>query len=270
MNISTLTAVFPAKITFMAMLKFMGILAATVLVTGLLFRLILGRRSALNRAICAGIGVLCVYVLTIIVYTFTSGNLDHLLAPLPFIQFHNEALYMMTFGEAPFPTLCAEVLSLVILILIYNLADSLLPDGETNIGWLLLRGLTIILAMTVHYFLQLLTREFLPQLLVSYGPTILLVCLVLALLAGAAGALLGLVLTVVNPILGLLFHFFFSSKLGKQLSKAMLTTGMLLVGAVALTRLGYGVISISAIALLSYIPLFLVLIALWWLLERVF
>ena len=270
MDISTLTAVLPAKISFVAMLKFIGILAASILVIGLLFRLTLGRRSALNRAICAGIGVLCIYVLTIIVYTFAPDNLDRFLAPLPFIQFHNEALYIMTLGETPFPTLCAEILSLVILILIYNLADSLLPDGETTVGWLLLRGLTIVLAMTVHYFLELLTREFLPQLLVTYGPTILLVCLVFALFAGVLGALLGLVLTVVNPILGFLFHFFFSSKLGKQLSKAMLTTSIMVGLTVLLTYLGYGTITVSAVALLSYIPLFLVLIALWWLLERVF
>ena len=270
MDISTLTALLPAKITFMAMLKFLGILAASVLVIGLLFRLFLGRRSALNRAICAGIGVLCVYVLTIIVYTFSPGNLDRFLAPLPLIQFHNEALYIMTFGETPFPTLCAEILSLVILILIYNLSDSLLPDGETTVAWLLLRALTIALAMTVHYFLQLLTREFLPQFLVTYGPTILMVCLLFALLAGIVGALLGLVLAVVNPILGFLFHFFFSSRLGKQLSKAMLTTSILVGVTLMLTHLGYGTIGISAVSLLSYIPLFLVLIALWWLLERVF
>lgn len=270
MDISTLTAILPAQITFGVMIRFIAILAASVMIFGILFRLFLGRRSALNRAICAGIGVLCIYVLTVIVYTFSPGNLERFLVPLPFVEFSGANLYIMTFGETPFPTVCAEILSMVILILLYNLTDSLLPDGETTLSWFVLRCLTIVAAMVVHYFITVLTQEFLPELLVSYGPTILIVCLLASLLAGLVGALLGLVLAVVNPILGFLFHFFFSSNLGKQLSKAMLTTGILTGLVFMLNRFGYCVISISAAALLSYVPLLLVLIALWWILERIF
>ena len=270
MDISTLTAILPAQITFGVMLKFIVILAISVMAAALLFRIFLGRRSSLNRSVCAGIGVLCIYVLTVIVYTFSPGNLERFLVPLPFINFSGANLYIIVFGETPFPSICTEILSLVILILLYNLTDSLLPDGETTVSWLGLRSLTIVAAMAVHYFVTALTQEFLPELLISYGPAILLFCLVASLLAGLLGALLGLVLTVVNPILGLLYHFFFSSKLGKHLSKAMLTTGILTGLVLILNYFGYSVISISAVALLSYVPLLLVLVALWWILERVF
>lgn len=269
MDISNLTAILPAQISFISMLKFIGILVAAVAVTSLLFRIILGRRSSLNRAVCAGIGVLCVYVLTVIVYTFSPGNLEQFLVPLPFVEFSGTSLYLMRFTDAPFSVICAEILSLIILVLLYNITDSLLPDGETTLTWFLLRSLTIIAAMVIHYFVTVLTKDYLPDLLVSYGPTILLVCLVASFLAGIVGALLGLVVAVINPILGLLFHFFFSSRLGKELSKAVLTTTILTGLVAVLHRLGYSVIGISAMALLSYIPLLLILVALWWVLERI-
>ena len=270
MDITALTAIVPAQISFGTTMKYIAIFAAAAIAAGLLFRIFLGRRSALNRATCAGIGVLCVYVLTIMVYTFSPGNLERFLVPLPFMQFSGHTVQIAGFSSADFPTLCADFLSLVTLVLLYNLSDNLLPDGESAVTWLLFRSLTILMAMVVHYFFTLLTHEFLPDLLVSYGPTILLVLLVVSLLAGLVGALLGLLLVVVNPILGFLFHFFFASGLGKQISKAMLTTSLLTIVAATLTHYGYGVISISAAALLSYIPLLLILIALWWILEWIF
>ena len=270
MDITALTAIVPAQISFGTTMKYIAIFAAAVIAAGLLFRIFLGRRSALNRAICAGIGVLCVYVLTIIIYTFSPGNLERFLVPLPFMQFSGHTVQIAGFSSADFPTLCADFLSLVMLVLLYNLSDNLLPDGETAVTWLLFRSITILMAMAVHYFFTLLTHEFLPALLVSYGPTILLILLVISLLAGLVGALLGFLLVVVNPILGFLFHFFFASGLGKQISKAMLTTGILTGLAVTLNHLGYGVVSITAASLLSYIPLLLILIAIWWILERVF
>ena len=151
MDISTLTAIVPAQISFGTTMKYLAIFAAAAIAAGLLFRIFLGRRSALNRAICAGIGVLCVYVITVIVYTFSPGNLERFLVPLPFIDFSGDLLYLMVFSIADFPALCADVLSLVMLILIYNLVDNMLPDGESTITWLLLRTLTIVTAMVVHY-----------------------------------------------------------------------------------------------------------------------
>ena len=270
MDISTLTAIVPVEINFGAAMKFIAIMAAAIIAAGILFRLFLGRRSALNRAICAGIGVLCVYVLTVIVYTFSPGNLEQYLVPLPYVDFSGTVLNIRIWDMGDFPALCAEILSLVILILLYNLVDNMLPDGESTVSWVIFRSITVVIAMLVHYFITTLTDDTLPQLLVSYGPTILLLCLVISLTAGLVGALLELLVVAVNPIVGILFHFFFSSGLGKQISKAMLTTGILTGLAVTLRYLGYGAISITAAALLSYIPLLLILIGLWWILERIF
>lgn len=270
MDLSTFTSYIPAQVTFITMLKFIGIAAAVIIVLGLVFRMFFGRKSALNKAVCAGIGVLCIYVLTVVIYTFSPGNLEQFLVPLPFVKFSGNYLYLMTFSETEFSLICSQILSMVILVLLYNLTDSVLPDGEDTsaVTWFVLRFLTIIAAMVVHYFVTAVTGSFLPGLLVSYGPTILLICLVGSLLMGALSLILGLVLTVVNPIFGLLFTFFFSNKFGKQLSKAMLTTAVLSVVVALLGRFGYSIISISASALPSYIPLLAVLLALWYVIGR--
>ena len=270
MDISTLTTILPTLINFLSMMKLISILAVAVLVIGALFRLILGRRSTVNRAVCSSIGTLCIYVLTIIIYAFRPVSPEQVLSPLPFITFTAENLHIIDFVATPFPSVCGEILSVIILILLYNLIDNLLPDGETTFSWLLLRSFSTVAALGAHYFVSKLTQEFLPALLVSYGPIILFSILIVTFLAGLLGALLSLVLTVLNPVLGFLFHFFFSSKLGKLLSRAVLSAGLLTGAVVALNRFGYIIIAVTPAALVSYIPLFLVLIALWWLLERIF
>ena len=158
----------------------------------------------------------------------------------------------------------------MILVLLYNVIDNLLPDGEHSVSWIIFRCITTVIAAVTHHFIAVLTNDYLPELLLSYGPIILLACLLISLLSGLLGAMLSFLMVVVNPVFGFIFHFFFSSGLGKQISKAMLTSGLLLVLVVTLRHLGYGVIGISTGALLSFIPLLLILIAVWWILERVF
>ena len=270
MDLSKLTSILPAEITLISMVKFIAIAAAVLFVLGLVIRLLFGRKSALNKAISAGIGVLCIYILTIIIYTFSPGNLERFLVPLPFVKFSGTYLFLMDFSVTDFTVICTQILNMVILVFLYNLADCVLPDGDDTspTGWFLLRYLTILAAMVIHYFVTDLTDGFLPDLLVSYGPTILLLCLIASLLMGALSLILGLVLTVANPVFGLLFTFFFSNKLGKQLSKAMLTTCILNILVAVLGHLGFSMISISISALLSYIPLLAVLMALWYFIGR--
>lgn len=270
MDLSTLTSLIPAQITFGTMVKFIAVAAVAIMVLSLVFRLLFGKKSALNNALCAGIGVLCIYILTIVIYTFSPGNLERFLVPLPFVKFSGDYLHLMNLSGAEFSVICSEILSMVILVLLYNLMDSMLPFGDSTsaVSWFLLRYFTIAAAMLIHYFFARLTHSFLPELLISYGPTILLVCLIGSLLMGILSLILGLVLTFVNPIFGLMFTFFFSNKFGKQISKAMLTTLILVMLLTVLNRLGYGIISISASALLSYIPMLGTLMLLWYVIGR--
>ena len=50
----------------------------------------------------------------------------------------------------------------------------------------------------------------------------------------------------------------------------MLTAGLLTGLFFMLKHFGYGIVGTSAAALISYIPLLVILVALWWILEWVF
>lgn len=267
MELSDFTSLLPAELTFLSMVKFIGILILCAFAVGLVIRILFGKGSALNRAVSASMGILCVYIMTVVIYTFSPAGLERYLVPLPFVKLSADYVYIMSFMNGDISAICSEALSMVMLVLLYNIADSILPDGKKALTWFVFRFITVSLAIAIHYVLTVLTESFLPDLIVSYAPTIMLILLIASLLAGVLGFLLGLVLTVVNPILGILYGFFFSNKLGKQISKAMLTTGVLSVLVTILEHFGFSIICISAAALLSYIPLLAVLLVLWYLIA---
>lgn len=267
MDLQNLTSLIPAEITFFSVIKFAGILILAAFVAGLVFRILFGKGSAINRAVSASMGILCIYIMTIAIYTFNPAGLERYLVPLPFVKFSGSYLYILPIRSSDFSVICSEILSMVILALLYNLVDAILPDGKRALSWFIHRFLTVSVAIAVHYVVTTLTESFLPDLLVRYGPALLVICLIASLLAGLLGSILRLILTVVNPVLGILSLFFFSNRFGKQIAKAMLTTALLCALVAVLELFGYTVICISASALPSYIPLLGVLLLLWYLIA---
>lgn len=265
---SQLTSLLPAQIDFVSMLKFILLFAAGSLLLSLLGRAVFGKRSGLNHAVSSAMGILFIYVVTIVVYTFNPSDLSRFLSPLPFVQFSGEYLCILPFHGTELSVICEHVLSLLILAFLVNLLDSLFPKGKTLIGWYGLRFVTVILAIGLHYVVNILVQAFLPGVLVTYAPIILLGILVVMVLLGVASGLLGLVLVVANPILGAIYAFFFSNIIGKQISKALVTTGLICAVVYALEYFGYSVICISAAALSGYLPLLAVLLVLWYLIGH--
>ena len=259
----------PADIDIISMMKFIAYFAFGILFIGLLGRVVLGKRSSLNHAISSAMGILFIYAMTIVIYTFDPYALSRYLAPLPFVKFSGDVLHIFSFKGAAYSTICREVLSMIILAFLVNLLDTWIPKGNKFGRWFSLRLMTVLLAMVLHYLVKWAFNAFLPGVLVTYAPTILL-CILGAMLAiGLANVILSLVLTVVNPIVGALYAFFFSNVIGKQISKAVLTTIILCAVVIALNYFGYAVISISAGVLGNYIPLLAVLLFLWYLLGHV-
>ena len=71
-----------------------------------------------------------------------------------------------------------------------------------------------------------------------------------------------------NPIIAALYTFFFASFLGTQVTRAVLTTGIL-CGAIALLRkFGIAALSIASGALVAYIPFLMVLILVWYVVNK--
>lgn len=258
----------PTEIDFMTAAQFMLYFAVASLILGVLSRVVLGKRSSLNHSLSTAMGILLIYALTIVVYTFKPWNLGVLLSPLPFVTFAGDYLIVFPIADAQFPALCTEILSLVILAFLVNLLDTFMPKGERVISWYLLRFLTVILSMVLHVVVHWAFNTYLPEALVTYAPTILLVLLAFMMLSGILNLILGLVISVANPFLGAMYTFFFSNIIGKQLSKAVFTSAILCAVVYLLEYFGYTVVCITASALLAYIPLVIVLLILWYLIGR--
>lgn len=258
----------PAEVDLIASAQFMLYFAAASLILGVLSRVVLGKRSSLNHSLSSVMGILFIYAVTIVVYTFKPWNLELLLSPLPFVTFSGEYLIVLPIADTELPALCTEVLSLVILAFLVNLLDTFVPKGKTVIGWYLLRFFSVFVSMVLHLLVRWAFRTYLPELLVTYAPTVLLVLLVFMLLSGVLSLMLGLVISIANPFLGAMYTFFFSSVIGKQLSKAVFSSMILCAVVYLLEYFGYTVICITAAALTAYIPLAIVLLLLWYLIGH--
>ena len=259
----------PAEIDFLSTMKFLLVFAAGSLLFGLLSRIVLGKRSSLNHSVSSAIGILFVYAVTIVIYTLKPWNLTQFLSPLPFVTFLDNHIILLPFSGAEIPILCHEIVSLMILAFLVNLLDTFLPKGESILSWFSLRRLTVVLAMALHLVANWAVNTYLPDFLVTYAPVILLVLLVGMLFLGVLNVILSLVLTAVNPFIGAVYAFFFSNIIGKQLTKAVFSTALICAVIYLLEYFGYTVICITAAALLSYIPLIVVLLALWYVIGHV-
>lgn len=266
--LSQLISMLPVELDLQSVLKFILIFAAISLGVSLIGRIAFGKRSNLSHAVSSAIGILFVYVLTVVIYTFNPANLSTILAPLPFVKFSQECLYILPLRQAGIPAISENILSLIILSFLVNVLDKWIPKGKTFTGWFLLRVLSVLCALVLHYLVDWLSRTFLPGLLVTYAPIIVLGILVISFILGLLSVLLGLVLVMVHPLLGGLYAFFFSNAFGKQLSKAVLTTALIAAVFCVLEHYGYSVIYISASALLSYLPMLLILLLLWYLIGH--
>lgn len=232
-------------------------------------RFVFGKRSALNNAVSSAIGILFIYAITIVVNSYGIA-IRSLLAPLPFISISEDVVHIFTFKGTTYPEICTQLLNMVILAFLVNLADGWLPKGKNLFTWLLFRILTVIIGAAMHILAVGLLARYLPEGIVTYAPSVLLAILVILLLTGALKILVGAALTTVNPIIGALYTFFFATIIGKQITKAVLTTLLLSLLVLGLNYLGCTAISIAAGALLAYIPFVIVLIILWFIVGKLF
>lgn len=232
-------------------------------------RFVFGKRSALNNAVSSAFGILFIYAVSVVLRS-AGAQYSAFIAPLPFVSISGNQMVLFDFMNAHYTAICSEVLSMIILSFLVNLADGWLPKGKNVFSWIFFRCLTVVIAYLLHLIVVGLFATYLPEGIVTYAPVILLALLVLLLLTGVLKILVGALLTTVNPIIGGLYTFFFATIIGKQITKAVLTTAIL-AGLVMLLRyVGVGIISIAGAALAAYIPVMIVLIILWFIVSRIF
>jgi hypothetical protein len=122
--------------------------------------------------------------------------------------------------------------------------------------------------MVLHVIANAIITAFLPEGLLVWAPVVLLALLIIMMCVGALKLVVGAILTTVNPLIGILYTFFFANVVGKQLSKAVLTTVILSAIVYLLNYLGATTILIASAALLAYIPFLIILLILWYIVGR--
>lgn len=263
--LSTLRSV---KVDPEVFLKSALVLAIGSLLLSSIGRFVFGKKSNFSHAVSSAIGILFVYAVAIVVYSAFS-ELTQYIPPLPYVQFEDSRLVLFSFQGAHYTAICSQVLSMVILAFLANLLDSWIPTGKNIFTWLLFKCITVVGAIALQLLVNWLLVKYLPQGLMTYAPAILLTLLVLLLLVGALKFLMGALLSTVHPLIGAFYTFFFATLVGKAVTKAVLTAGILTALVYALGYVGCTAISIASAALIAYIPLVILLALVWFLVNKI-
>ena len=258
----------PVELSLGTIIRFLLFYILGSLILSCLGRIVLGKHSSLNHSLSSAMTILFIYAVTIVIYVFKPWKLDALLSPLPFVTFFNDYMVVMPVVGIRPTALSRELLSLIMLAFLVNFTDVSLPRGKSIVGWVFWRGISTALSMGLHLLMHCAFDTFLPNVLVTYAPIILLLLLVLLMFLGFLNAILGLVLTINNPLIGAAYTFFFSNIVGKQVTKAFFTAGILSVVIYLIGAFDYNFISISMMSLTAYIPVALVSLILWYLIGH--
>lgn len=259
-------AIDPAQLALAAA----GFMAATLAI-GSCGRALLGQNSPLTNAVSSAIGILFIYIATIVVMT-VGGDLEQFkpyLSPLPFIRIDGDALHLMVLAQTEYNLICTEILSMVILAFLVNLLDTWIPRGNHIVTWFLYRCATVVLAILAHWGATELISALIPDLIANNAAMILLCLLAVMLAVGALKFLVGIAIATINPIIAALYTFFFANVIGRQISKAALTTALLTALVWGLNAIGMNMIPIDLAALTGYMPFLAVLAVVWYIVNQI-
>lgn len=249
------------------LLKLGGVLLLGCLLISLFGRFIFGKKSAINNAVSSAIGIVFICAVSVVLRSF-GVQFDAWVAPLPFVSMQGETMELFNFFASDYTVICAEVLNMIILAFLINLIDGWLSKSKNIFSWLLFRCLTVVIAYGLHLLVNWLFTTYLPEGIVTYAPVALLALLILLILTGALKILVGAAMATVNPLIGALYTFFFANIVGKQITKAVLTTALLAGFVILLRYIGITAICIASSALVAYIPFIIILVVLWYIINR--
>lgn len=245
-------------------------IAAFLLLIGFVFRILFSAHCTPNRVISGTLEILFLYIFTVFIYAVNPWHLSKYLSPLPFAYFRQDLLILSSVGSDSFSALSADILSLIILSFIVHLTYYLLPTGKHFFRWIFWRFtsllLIIFLSLTVNYAIS----TFIPEGIASYAPIVVISILAATLILSLFNPLLCVIFTVANPVFGILYTFFFSNAIGKQLTKAVFTSILILFIFYIADYTGLAVISIGGNNIWGYIPIFLSMLGVWFIFDNKF
>ncbi len=251
------------------LLFFVLFLIGGSLIIGTVSRFVFGKQSNLSISASSAIGILFIYALNIALHC-AGAEYSKFIASLPFITISQDTVFLFSFSGKELTAICSELVGLIVLASLMNLIDQSLPSGKNVLSWIFFRIIALLLAQAAFLLASWLMVTYLPADFMAYAPAVILGVLLLMLLTGALKLLFGLFLTTVNPLIAVLYTFFFANVVGKCITRAVFSTTIISLLVFGLEKLGIFAFSIAPEALSLYIPLLIVLLTLWRILRKHF
>lgn len=255
------------SIDWLDLLKTVLIFAVVIFAAGTVLRMVFGKGSNLTRAVSACVTILLVYLAAVLVYLFLPEYRAEL-PGLPFLTVTEQHFTLWKLSDLSDPLLYGSVMKMAILAFLVNLLESVLPDGKKFLTWYLWRTATVLAALVAYGAVCHGLERVFPELFTLWAKPLVLIFWAVILLSGVLKVLLSIVLTAVNPIIGALYTFFFSNLLGRQFSKSILTTVILVALVEVLNRIGFVQFAFSDFSLAAYGPACVILMATLYLFGR--
>ena len=235
---------------------------------GLVFRLLFGKRSNLNRAVIAAVAIIVSYVIAL----FARGYLPELgvvVNGLPLITLEGTVVSINGFAGLDIQQLCDVLFPVVVLSFVANVAETMIPKGKNVFLWATGRILVVLISIFGYLLVMHLINTLVPAQWFPWVPEALLAILVLSFVLGSIKLVLGLALAAINPIIAACYAFFFGNQVGKSMSRSLLTT-LVLVGLVLLMRyLGYTSLDLATIDPEIFAPGGIIMLVVWYVICRI-
>ena len=244
-----------------------AVLSVFLLGAGLVLRIFFGEKCTVNRSISGFMAILFIYALTALIYSLQLQNVTQYLVPLPFAVFRNDLLIVSFSAYTTKSLMCSQLLSLIILGFIIHIMNFLLPSGQSFFPWLLMRLVGAVAAVAAFIAANWALNTFLPTAIAQSAPVILVTVLAVTLLVSLFNPLLCILFTAANPIIGLLYTFFFSNTIGKNLTRAVLSAALICVFFYAMEYFGLSAVYITKDAMLRYSPFAAAMLGVWFIFD---
>ena len=222
-------SLLPEGFDHFGMIKSLVYIIAIAFVIAMLIRLVHQKTSQYYHALSSAMALMFMYLVLLQVRRLLPDFIDPVLAKLPLINFNAEAetVGLYQFSIENFSRGCREFLYLFILSFCLIGLDDIIPDARNTSGWLILQFVITCVAIAIYCFLLKFLDQFVPAVLNSYAPLVLVCILLFMVLLGLLKLVLTLVLVAVNPLLGAVSAFFSSNKMGMALGKSVMCSFVL-------------------------------------------
>lgn len=268
------TVHLPADVSFLKTMSFVLVFSLAVFLICLLAKLLLGKDSSLKFAINSALSMIMLYTMCIVIYSLSPRDFSHYLNRMAMGSFgvseDGEKVFVLnTLRGLELPALSYQVLRIFLLAWMINYLSTITPANLKFLGWVLWRLFMLLVAVIINYAFYKLVDMFVPFVFKQYAPMIVLGILLFSYALGFIKYLVGAVLTIVNPVFIAFYVFFFTTKSGKHISRAVGSTIVLCILVGVFETLGYGVLPIGPAVLDAYIPFGLSMFILWIIVGRV-